>query len=540
MHGKNPGYAIHGYLQNVGRPAVTARGAVAAGHPATAAAAREILAEGGNAFDAVLAAVCAACAAEPVLCSLGGGGYLLARRAGEDPVLYDFFVDTPRTRRPLGDIEFYPIHADFGAAVQEFHIGHGAMATPGLVRGLFAAHRDLASLPMTRLIEPALGFARAGVALRAVDAYLLQVVGPILTARPESRAVYCHPDGRLLAEGEVLSLPDLADTLEALAREGEALFYQGEIAQDLLAECAAKGGHLTARDLKDYRVEVRKPLACRYRDARVFLNPPPSSGGILIAFALQLLAARAPAIGTLAEAERLERLAQVMALTNRARLEGGLREALADPARDPAAEMLDPALLDRYAREIAGRPAALRGTTHISVVDAQGNVAALSISNGEGCGHMVPGTGIMMNNMLGEEDLNPGGFHTWQEGRRMTSMMCPSLVERAGGPVLVLGSGGSNRIRTAILQVLINVLDRDMPLGAAISDPRLHVEGGTASLEEGTGAQAAPVLAESCGTIARWPRHNLFFGGVHAVARNADGGVEAAGDPRRGGSTGFA
>ncbi len=517
-----------------------ARGAVAAGHPATAAAAQEILAEGGNAFDAVLAAVFAACVAEPVLCSLGGGGFLMARRAEETPVLYDFFVDTPRARRPVGDMDFYPIHADFGTAIQEFHIGHGAIATPGLVKGLFRAHRDLGSLPITRLIEPAVRLARAGVALRGVDAYLFQVVGPILTARPETRACYCNAEGRLLLEGEVLRLPEMADTLEALGREGEALFYQGEIARRLLAECAAKGGHLTARDLSGYRVELRVPLERQYRDARVFLNPPPSSGGILIAFALALLAARDPASGKAGDAERLSRLAEVMALTNRARIEGGLREALADPTRDAAADFLDPALLARYGGEIKGRPAAIRGTTHISVADAQGNVAALSVSNGEGCGHMVPGTGIMMNNMLGEEDLNPDGFHTWREGRRMTSMMCPSIAVRSSGSIAALGSGGSNRIRTAILQVLINILDRRLPLAEAIADPRLHVEGGTASLEEGHGAETLAALEGCHGEIARWPRHNLFFGGVHAAVRNADGGFEAAGDPRRGGSTGFA
>ncbi len=513
-----------------------ARGAVAAGHPATAAAAQEILADGGNAFDAALAAVCAACAVEPVLCSLGGGGFLLARRAEGAAALYDFFVDTPRTRRPLGDIDFYPIEADFGTATQEFHIGQGAIATPGLVKGLFRVHSDLGSLPMTRLIEPAVRLARGGVTLRGIDAYLFQVVGSILTAQPESRTHYCNADGRLLVEGEVLSLPDLADTLEALAREGDALFYEGEIAQRLLEDCVTKGGHLTAEDLSAYRVALRVPLERSYRDTRVFLNPPPSSGGILIAFALALLAAPDSAGDKQGEAERLARLADVMALTNRARVEGGLEEALADSSRDAAADLLDPALLTRYASEIKDRPAAMRGTTHISVVDAEGNVAALSVSNGEGCGHVVPGTGIMMNNMLGEADLNPSGFHAWREGQRMTSMMCPSIAEGARGSVIALGSGGSNRIRTAILQVLVNLLDRNLPLAEAIAAPRLHVEAGTASLEEGYSAEALAVLEGRGGEIAVWPRHNLFFGGVHAAIRNADGGFDAVGDSRRGGS----
>ncbi|MFQ6018029.1 MAG: gamma-glutamyltransferase, partial [Kiloniellaceae bacterium] len=139
---------------------MTARGAIACGHPATAAAAEEILAEGGNAFDAALAALCAACVAEPVFCSLGGGGFLLARPAAGEAVLYDFFVQTPRRRGPAREVDFYPILADFGTATQEFHIGLGAIAIPGVIKGLFAVQKDLASLPIKRLVEPAVRVAR--------------------------------------------------------------------------------------------------------------------------------------------------------------------------------------------------------------------------------------------------------------------------------------------------------------------------------------------------------------------------------------------
>ena len=514
---------------------MSARGVVAAGHPDTAAAAREILAEGGNAFDAALAAVCAACVAEPVLASLGGGGFLLARQAKGEARLYDFFVATPRVRRAEADIDFHPILADFGTATQEFHIGLGAIATPGLVKGLFRCHRELGRLPIGRLFEPAVRLAREGVRLRVVDAYLFTVVGPILLAEPEGRALYGHGGARLLAEGEVLRQPELADTLEALGREGDELFYKGEIGQGIARFCAEGGGQLTAGDLADYEVEARPPLEVRYRGARILLNPPPSSGGILLAFALELLAGREPA--AMSEAGRLALLAEVMRLTNRARVEAGLREALDDPKQDAAARLLDPGLLARYAREIRGRPAALRGTTHISVADAEGNLAALSVSNGEGCGHFLPGTGIMLNNMLGEEDLNPSGFHAWREGQRMTSMMCPCIAESGEGTTSALGTGGSNRIRTAILQVLLNTLDLGLSLRAAVDKPRLHVEGGTASIESGYGPDVMEALEAGEDTLARWPRHNLFFGGVHAVARHADGSFDAAGDPRRGGCT---
>jgi gamma-glutamyltranspeptidase/glutathione hydrolase len=509
------------------------RGAVAAGHPATVAAAREILEDGGNAFDAALSALCATCVAEPVLSSLGGGGFLMAREASGRTTLYDFFVSTPHARRATSEIDFHPIQADFGTATQEFHVGLGALATPGLIKGLFHCHRALGRVPMARLLEPAIHLAREGVTLRTVDAYLFRVVGPILTLSAESRGIFSNETGHLPSKGETLRFPDLADTFDALAHEGDDLFYRGEIGQRLIAFCRENGGQLTARDLREYRVDAHPPLDVGYRAARIMLNPPPSSGGILIAFALKLLAGRD--MTELGDAPRAALLAEVMALTNRARIEENLRHALDDPARDAAAHLLDPALVRRYASEIKGRPPALRGTTHVSVADAEGNLAALSISNGEGCGHILPGTGIMLNNMLGEDDLNPEGFHRWREGQRMTSMMCPSIAEQPNGAVFALGTGGSNRIRTAILQVLTNCLDLGMTLPEAVEAPRIHIEGGCANFEDGVPSAVAAALGERSETPIAWPKHNLFFGGVHAVARRADGSFDAAGDPRRGG-----
>ncbi|MDX1576417.1 MAG: gamma-glutamyltransferase, partial [Kiloniellales bacterium] len=442
-----------------------ARGAVACGHEETAAAASEILAEGGNAFDAALAAMCAAFVVEPVFCSLGGGGFLLAGPAEGEAITYDFFVATPCRRRPADEIDFYPILADFGTAKQEFHIGLGAVATPGAIKGLFEAHADLASLPMTRLVEPAVRLARDGWRLRPIDHFVFRVVGPILVARDDSRDVYAGPDGDLLRQGDVMRQPDLADCLEALAREGSDLFYAGDMGETLIAACRDGGGHLIEEDLARYRVERRRPLVRDYRGARILTNPPPSSGGILIAFALEMLGQAAPAPLGFGSSEHLALLTQVMALTNTARIECRLHEAL-DAATDGVsaeARLFDPALLRRYGEEVLGHPACGRGTTHISVIDAHGNLAALSLSNGEGCGYVLPRSGIMLNNMLGEEDLNVAGFHAWREGTRMASMMAPTLAFLADGGVAALGSGGSNRIRTAILQVLSNLIDFAQP-----------------------------------------------------------------------------
>ena len=513
------------------------RGAVACGHPATAAAAEEILAEGGNAFDAVLAAFCAACAAEPVLASLGGGGFLLAQPAGEEPLLYDFFVQTPQKRPEPDHLDFYPILADFGTATQEFHIGVGAVAVPGAVKGLFAIHEDLASLPMTRIVEPAARLAREGVELRPIDGYLFDVVSPILKATPEARGLFLADGDRLLAPGERLRQPLLADSLEALAGEGARLFYEGDFARALVRLCRESGGLLGEADLAAYEVARRRPFVCDYRGHRVVTNPPPSCGGILIGFALALLAEAEPARFPPGSVEGLRLLAEVMDLTNKARVEARLEEAAAAGREDEAAERLfAPALLARYQEEVAGHGSFSRGTTHISVVDGAGNLAAMSLSNGEGCGTLLPGSGIMLNNMLGEEDLNHGGFHRWPENSRLSSMMSPSLATSAEGALFAIGSGGSNRIRTAVLQVLVNLLDHGMDMAEATEAPRLHVEGEVANLEGGLPAAAEGDLAQRGYRTIAWPRHNLFFGGVHGVALSAGGELSAAGDPRRGGA----
>ena len=229
------------------------KGIVAAGHPETTRAAAIILEEGGNAFDAVLAAIFAASVVEPVLCSLGGGGFLLARPGdegaseGHEPVLYDFFAQTPKQKAPEVDLDFYPIDADFGTVTQEFHIGMASMATPGTVRGLFQVHRDLCTMPMARIMEPAMALARDGFTVNRLQAYLFQVVGPIYMSSAASRDIFAgtaDPED-LKAEGETMTNPDFADTLDALSREGEDLFYRGEIASAIAGDCGSSGGLLS-------------------------------------------------------------------------------------------------------------------------------------------------------------------------------------------------------------------------------------------------------------------------------------------------------
>jgi gamma-glutamyltranspeptidase/glutathione hydrolase len=322
-------------------------------------------------------------------------------------------------------------------------------------------------------------------------------------------------------------MPGLADCLEAISIEGHELFYRGEIAQRILEAQETGGGGLTADDLANYEVARRRPLSVRYRDATIHTNPPPASGGLLIAFGLGLMSAWKPHHGNAEDPVHLERLARVMEATQEARI------ATTAADGETSGDVLDPKLVERYRQSVLGRQRLTRGTTHISVVDKDGNLASLTVSNGEGCGHVVEGTGIVLNNMLGEEDLNPGGFQRWPEGHRMTSMMAPTIVEWPRGRSCALGSGGSNRIRTAILQVLLDLIDLGLPLDEAIDRPRIHYEGELLSIEGGFDLDRIRPL-ESQFEVHQWDDRSLFFGGVHAVMAHG-ASYEAAADPRRDG-----
>lgn len=510
------------------------KGAVAAGHEETAQAAVTILEEGGNAFDAVIAAHLVACVAEPVLASLGGGSFLTSYSPKNGPLVYDFFVQTPKCSKPLSEIEFFPVSVDFGTTQQEFHVGMGAVGTPGVVRGIFAIHRDLCTMPMNRLIEPAVELAKSGVRINAFQAYIFDLVQAIYSFNNETRAVFQDPVSKkgMLKEGGVFRLPEFADFLDSLAQEGEDLFYRGEVSQRISDLCAQSGGYLQRQDLENYQVPKRNPLSLDYHGCKLFTNPPPSSGGLLIAFALNLLEQCEPTRYKLGSANYLQLLSKVLGLTEKARLDLNLLESESCPIQT----LLNPDYIRLYQQQILSQPACSRGTTHISVTDNQGNLASLTTSNGEGCGHFIPGTGIMLNNMLGEEDLNPAGFNVWPKDTRMTSMMAPTLVFFPGGKKVALGSGGSNRLRTAILQVLINLIDFKLPLDEAVGNPRIHFEAGLLSVEFGFDEKEMNSLLRNYPDHKLWDSLNLFFGGAHAVSFQ-DGNFEGVGDPRRGGSS---
>ncbi len=497
----------------------------------TAEAAEQVLRAGGNAYDAALAALVAACVVEPVLASLAGGGFLLSAPRSGTPRLYDFFVQTPgRLPRP-SDLDFHAIEADFGETRQEFHIGLGTAAVPGVVRGLFEIHDELGSIPMRDIVAPAVALAKNGIAITPFQAYLFRVVEATFAATASCRAIFGSREhsGELLREGERLVQPELADVLEVLAIEGADLFYRGELGLSLSRDMA-NGGLIQVSDLERYQVLRRAPLRVGYRGATVLTNPPPSSGGLLAAFGLALLAADGGLDCEFGSAAHVGRLADVMAATSEARLE----VEVAGLHRAEASGMLDDDFVERYRLEIAGRGRAYRGTTHISVIDADQNLASLTVSNGEGCGYVIPGSGIVLNNMLGEEDLNPSGFHRWTPDERMTSMMAPTALAWPDGRRIVTGSGGSNRIRSVILQMVANIVDFGLDIDAAVDAPRIHWERDRLDVEGGFDPERiAPALTDHP-EHRLWSGRNLFFGGAHTVESHR-GDLRGSGDPRRAG-----
>src|SRR5947208_2370463 len=488
-------------------------GVVAAGHPETARAGADVLGAGGNAVDAGVAAVLASLAAEPLLTGLAAGGHMLVALPGTEPRLLDFFVEAPgRGADPESREELVPISVSFGDAVQVFNVGPASVGTYGVPAGLAEAASRFGSLPLTELVAPAVGLARDGVEVNDVQAYVIEILGEIATSTPECAALYA-PAGRLLVEGDTFRNPELADALELLGREGSAPFYTGDVAAAVIEWLEGRGAMLTSADLAAYRVVDRDPVRVAYRGRDVLTNPPPSAGGTLIAYALAMLE-------RMADPPTPSRLVEVMAATQAERtpefLEG----------------LYDEGFLQRF---LASR---LGSTTHVSVLDADGGACSVTCSNGEGSGIVVPGTGLHLNNMLGEQDLNPLGFHRHPPGRRMPSMMSPTVVLGEAGPELVLGSGGSNRIRSAIVQAVVNVLDRGMDVVGAVRAPRLHFEDGVVYAEPGIDETD---LGSGDRALARFRELNLFFGGVHAVARDpATGELTGGGDPRRGGSVAVA
>jgi gamma-glutamyltranspeptidase / glutathione hydrolase len=498
------------------------RGVVAAGHPLTAQAGADVLRDGGNAVDAAVASVLMSFVAESPLTGPGAGGFMLVHTTGGENVLLDFFVAAPgKGLDAVEPADLTPIDVAFAEdAVQRFNVGPSSCGAYGTTRGLAHALERFGTVSLADVTAQPAKLARDGVEVVPMQAFLFTILEPILRSTPEADAIYA-PGGNLLREGEVIRLPELGDLLERLGSEGPGFLYKGDVAAAVSEWVLERGGLVSREDLASYEVAEREAVSVRYQGREVLTNPPPSSGGILIADALGIL-------------ERLERphdafvVAEVIASTNRARdeefllglaTEGYLEQFLAKDA------------LDSVATDVRSR---LGNTTHLAVMDGDGACASVTCSNGSCSGVVVPGTGVHLNNMLGEQDLNPHGYHRYQPGVRVPSMMSPTVVLREGAPEIALGSAGSNRIRSAVLQTILAVVDDGTSAEEAVRRPRLHVEDNVVEAEPGVDPDALDRLEANGWTVRRWSEQNLFFGGVQAVARSGDD-LTGGGDPRRGG-----
>lgn len=455
---------------------------MAAGHRLTAQAAEQILNQGGNAYDAIIAAMLMSFMAEPLLSSPGGGGFLLVAGPKQKPKLLDFFSNTPLVdsqHLQQNDWDFYPISGDFGDKAQEFHIGRAAAAVPGVVAGIYKAHEQLASMPLTQLAAPAIKAANQGVEVNAQQAYVANILTPITRATTEAHQLY-HG----LQQGHVWKNQQLADFMDTLSTSNHRWFYDGPMSASMYdsEDCL-----LQAKDFSTYQCVVRAPLTLKSGDFSVYTNPEPSTGGILIAEQLKQIKSDNGAYKVLRAMQKME------------------------------------ASKDRLLHSIS------RGTSHISVADGEGNLASLTLSNGEGNGHVVPDCGFMMNNFLGESDINSAGFFNWSAGQRMRSMMAPTLIHHPQNSY-ALGSGGSNRIKTAIFQVVYHLIHENRLLKTAVEKSRMHFENNHLDLEPDFSQSDVKYFKDHI-DVTQWQKHNLYFGGVNAVQTGQT--VAAVGDFRR-------
>ncbi len=502
--------------------------AAAAGTPYAAAAAAEVYQAGGNAADAAVAAAAAVGITEPLMSSIGGGGFALVRGTG-GAELIDYYDMMPG--KGLPESEFgaggspKSVILKYGAGVRST-VGGASCAVPGVLRGwemLLARHGRLS---LGEALVPAVRLAREGFLLCKTSGLWFQVAEEVLQLTDETRKNF-YKGERPYLEGEEVRFPELADTLEAIGEESVDLFYEGELARRVSGYIRKMGGIITEQDLAEYRPVVREPLTVKYDAGRMYTNGPPSAGGSTLAQMLKVVSAYD--LPSMSEEDYVRAMA------------GAMRLALADREAEylegeQNAEVAERLTGEEYARLQRGRIFGSPHTTHLSCVDDEGLAVSITASMGYGSGLVIPGTGIPMNNALGEPELNPKGFHALEPGQRLISSMSPTIVSSEEEGVMSLGSPGASRIPTAILQNIVNVVDFGMSLEEAVLHPRFHSEGDLFAYEVGS-PKADLDLYER---VLPYEEPNMYFGGVNAVRRTPDGVFEAAADHRRSGGIAFA
>ena len=493
------------------------KGAVAGGSPYTVLAGLEALELGGNAADAAIAAQLMASVAEPLLTGLGGAGMGIVRFGGDVRVL-DLFADVPGLGGGLDPAPMRQVTLDYGAAQQSFRVGAGSVAVPGIPAGICLLHERHGSLPLSVLARPAVRAAREGILVNAGLERVFKLLWPIIQLSVDTMTLFSK-QGRPLRQGDRYKRPRLGNTLEAFAAEGDSYFRTGAGARSAL-RALGPGRSLGAEDLVRYEPRLVEPETLRHRDAELLVPGTPSAGGVMVGGMLSLLG-------------RGERFTAEATAAEAVRIVDAIRPVYALRDEQVPGLLFEPGFREAFARALG------HGfTTHLSTVDEQGNAVGITTSLGESCGIVVPETGILLNNFLGEDDVNPPEAMRGP-GQRLMTMTSPMLVRHADGQVDVLGTGGSSRIPTALLHAILYRVDAGLDCEGAVLGPRVHPEGERVKLETDRRAPAElEALRAHWARLDEVPEPSLYFGGVHMVSQGPRG-LSGAGDPRRGGSFGL-
>ncbi len=501
--------------------------ALAAPGATSVGAGLEIASAGGNAVDAAVAAAVTAMATEPGIVSLMGGAYVSVWADGSAPEVVDGNVAMPGAGRPAdafgGGVR--EVRTAYGGGVTMF-AGPGSVAVSGAVPALALASRRYGLAGWADLLAPAARACRHGFPIGSASAHYLGLVREVLFgADPEALALVSRSDGGALQPAEPTTNVRLALTLELLADEGPECLTTGEIGRALVDAMDAGGGLVTHEDLRTYEPVVREPVRRALGDWQVALNPPPSVGGPMLAVMLGELARVTD--WSWSDVVRIQRA--VLAYRHR------VHDTSTDLDADGHALL---ASVERHG--LAGLPTSA-STAHVSAVDADGLGCAVTMSSGYGAGMVVPDTGLLLNNALGEPELNRLGLHALAPGTRLASNMAPTTARTGDGRVLAAGSPGADRITTALMQVLGQGCLHGADLQEAIDAPRVHVRtlpGGDAVVEYERDPGIAAAVALSGLPGHEHPEPSMYFGGVGAALLDADGALVAAADPRRASATG--
>ncbi|HEX5765593.1 MAG TPA: gamma-glutamyltransferase [Woeseiaceae bacterium] len=500
------------------------RVAVATSSQLAADAASEVSRSGGNAVDCALAASLVTMNTQPGVCALAGGAYVTVWAQGSPPVTIDGNVAVPgQSLAPGAAAAGTPVRLGYGGGVDTV-VGAGSVAVPGSLAAVEFAWRRYGAVPWAKLLGPSIRAARDGFPLPSACHYYLCYSGTPVFGRSADGYGALHDDGLLRAVGSTVYVPHLADSLEAIASEGSRVFYEGEIASKIAGHIQQGGGALTLDDLRNYEPIVRDCLCVEMNDWHIATNPPPAVGGAVLAAMLLAFRERRMARWDAAALEYLMEVQRAALSWRRQRLD------LSEDVAADAARLLE---LAGGGRLVGTSVSA--STVHTSAVDDSGLGCSITASSGYGSGEMPDGTGLWLNNCLGELELNRRGPGALPVGARLSSNMAPTIARSTEG-VLSVGTPGADRITTALHQFLVNFLVIGLRLDNAIAHPRMHVD-----LASGRGRVALePGLAFTPDTdleVALFPEIGMYFGGVGAALYDRNSGFTTGADPRREGAT---